>query len=139
MSVKLLLCALAGMSLLASPDAAGDTGPQGSMNNLHETLTDCATFYSIGAMCVGSSDPALHQRMVKAQGNVEEMAALIGEGLGMSQDAMLSRVKLRSSAMLNLMENKCINFGSIIRRYAAMCKAASEDPVGFTNHGGVGR
>ena len=56
------------------------------------------------------------------------LAMQIGDSIGMTTDAMMSRVKIESSSMQSLMRNDCVNFSSILERYALRCKHLIENP-----------
>jgi hypothetical protein len=56
------------------------------------------------------------------------LAFVTGTTVGMTKDAMLSRLKMALEDQAKLTEGKCVNFASLLTRYAAYCKVPGENP-----------
>lgn len=56
-----------------------------------------------------------------------DMAFRIGSNVGMTQDAMLARLKMAYEEQGKIMNNNCINAASLYTRYAARCKQLGEN------------
>ena len=56
------------------------------------------------------------------------LAVVMGKTIGMTQDAMIARLKLALEAQAKLTEGKCVNFASLLTRYADHCKVLGENP-----------
>jgi hypothetical protein len=53
---------------------------------------------------------------------------LIGNSLGMTSDAMASRLRNETDRMKTLINNDCINVASLLNRHAMRCKQVAENP-----------
>jgi len=52
----------------------------------------------------------------------------IGTSIGMTQDAMASRIRNEMTSMRTLMNEDCINVSSLLSRHAMRCKQVAENP-----------
>ncbi len=53
---------------------------------------------------------------------------MVGKRIGMTTDAMPSRLKMALEDQAKLTEGKCVNFASLLTRYADRCKLLGEHP-----------
>ena len=52
----------------------------------------------------------------------------VGSEIGMTTDAMASRLKMVADDQAKLTNGKCVNFASLATRYTARCKMLGEHP-----------
>jgi hypothetical protein len=55
-------------------------------------------------------------------------ATSIGRSIGMTQDAMASRLSNEMTMMKTLTNSDCVNASSLLNRYAIRCKQVLENP-----------
>jgi hypothetical protein len=98
-------------------------------NNVQEEITQCAAFWQFFRACtpegVKNEDAEQAERIAKY---FSDLAVDIGVKIGMTQDAMVSRLKMVMEDQAKLTKGKCVNFSSLGARYTARCKALGEHP-----------
>ena len=100
------------------------------LNNIHEEMVTCVAFYKTVSICMDNiGDHETSQAYTKAAENLLENSIIIGLKIGLSQDAIISRNKLASNYMYNLMEGKCINISSALSRYVNSCPELAKNPL----------
>jgi hypothetical protein len=97
-----------------------------AMNNLQAEYSRCAAFYAIIARCLGDGDPLRDSSQQAGEAAMRE-AQQTGQSIGMTQDAMRSRVLMEGEAMRRLMGESCVNVSSILHRYARRCQQVMEN------------
>ena len=101
-----------------------------SMNNLQNEMTVCANYFLLLERCVGNT-PGTGDTATKygEVANTMIMRALeVGQTIGMTQDAMQSRMKMEGNALMALIEGKCVNISSVMTRHMARCEIIFNQP-----------
>jgi hypothetical protein len=84
-----------------------------AFNNLQEEMTTCMAYYMFGQACMKDQmTPETTQRAAAAFNALNESSFEIGQSLGMTVDAMISRLEMSAGEMRRLTNNSCINFSS---------------------------
>ena len=100
-----------------------------ALNNLHDEMLACIAYYTIGHACTKDQlPPEITDRTAVAIKALREGSYEIGQMLGMTDDAMTSRLKMRADEMRRLTNESCINFSSLLSRYADRCKLVVQSP-----------
>lgn len=92
-----------------------------ALSNTHQEIARCVVFFHIGADCIGSQNPDLSRQLEGNSSRLFELATNMGQQMGMSLDATVSRVRGEAEEMQNLMQHSCSNVSSITNRYANRC------------------
>jgi hypothetical protein len=97
-------------------------------NEVQEELTACVAYFNFGKNCapIGKEEEA--KQMDPTIEHMMTLALTVGSRIGMTQDAMLSRLKMTLEDQAKLTEGKCLNFASLLTRYASRCKLLGEHP-----------
>jgi hypothetical protein len=98
-----------------------------SLSNVEMELSICVAYFNFAKNCapdemkedVKAFDPTIKSMM--------DMITRIGKNIGMTPDAAFSRIKMAMEQQRALIEGKCVNFSSLITRYAARCKQVGEN------------
>ena len=117
------------MALVSSPARAQELQ---AMNNFHHEMAECIAFYRAIATCSandGSKGAALTERAEKAGEALLMYYLVLGDNLGITDDAAKSRLLLSAKEMMKLINNSCMNFSSLLTRYSNKCVAISNDPA----------
>jgi hypothetical protein len=97
-----------------------------ALNNVQMELSVCIAYFNFAMQCA----PEAMKDEVKAfEPTIESMsdfAHKIGTSIGMTQDAMIARLKLATEEQATIIAGKCVNFSSLITRHAARCKLLGE-------------
>jgi hypothetical protein len=105
---------------------AQDEKMQAALNNVQSEMSECMSYYSLVKECVGTRDPTL---AAQTQRNIEALTSRLlklGPAIGMTQDAMLARLKMMQNDQRQLISNDCVNMSSLFVRKAARCKQVVE-------------
>jgi hypothetical protein len=100
-----------------------------ALNVVQEELTACAAYFQFGKRC--APDNATREQLQQADKVFDHFMTLAyttGKTLGMTDDAMLARLKMALQDQTQLTEGKCVNFASLLSRFADHCKRLGEDP-----------
>jgi hypothetical protein len=96
---------------------------------VQEELTNCTAYWQRFKACApeNATKAQLEQvdRIIKQFTN---LSFEVGDNIGMTSDAMLSRLKMAIEDQNELTEGKCVNFASLTTRYLNRCKALAEKP-----------
>ncbi|HRF09796.1 MAG TPA: hypothetical protein PL193_14285 [Xanthobacteraceae bacterium] len=91
--------------------------------------TACLAYYYHGKQCFFARLPADRKKDHETTITVLTSRAFeLGSKLGMTEDAMLSRLKIKLEEQRSLMSGSCTNFDSLFARHAQRCKQITEDP-----------
>jgi hypothetical protein len=116
----------------ASPQVPLQQSERQALNNLQHEMTTCVVFYGIIRQCLinrgRSEDAQVIQQTTAAGDQVLKDAMKIGTSIGMTQDAMASRIRNEMTSMRTLMNEDCINVSSLLSRHAMRCKQVAENP-----------
>lgn len=124
---RVILCAVLCGVVTSTPAAAqdADTKVLGALNNLHSEMITCLAYYSIFKQCLGKSDP-LYNATDKIIDHLTSFSIRVGDTIGMTQDAMASRVQIQMDQQMNLIQKNCVNISSLLSRHGARCKQVVE-------------
>src|SRR5258707_520167 len=90
-------------------------------------MTVCAVYYSQVKACVGGESEALSVSTQKTVDWLTKQMFNVGKTLGVSQDAMLSRLQMAQDDQNKLLKGDCINMASLFTRHADRCKIVVEN------------
>jgi hypothetical protein len=97
-----------------------------ALNNVQMELSMCIAYFNFAMQCA----PDEMKDEVKAfEPTIESMsnfAHKIGSSIGMTQDGMVSRLKIAAEEESKIIGGTCVNFSSLITRYSARCKQLGE-------------
>ena len=96
-------------------------------------MTTCAVYYGVVRQCIRNRGrPNEDGKTIQTTDGVIDRlvkeARSIGTSLGMTEDAMSSRMVNDMTTMKTWINNDCINISSLLRRYAERCKQVVENP-----------
>ena len=98
-------------------------------NNVQQEITTCAAFLSFGRACAPEdATPELAARLSKTIDYFTAMATEVGNRIGMTQDAMQSRLKMELDDQSKLLRGSCVNYSSLMERHINRCKFVGEHP-----------
>ena len=101
-----------------------------ALNNTQHEMTICVAYYKTVSICMDNiGDKKASQVYTKAAENLLTYSVIIAMEIGLSEDAVISRRKMASEDMYNLMKGQCINISSAMRRYGTSCPELSKDPL----------
>jgi TonB family protein len=123
----------ASVCLVSGSASAQDDVQRQALNNLQGEMTKCAAYYAIGNECLRlrerpQEDAQLIQVGAAAKDRLSKQAVEIGIAVGITPDAILSRLSNEITSMKALINNSCINMASLLSRHAVRCKRVTEDP-----------
>jgi len=87
-----------------------------ALSNVEMELSMCIAYFNLAKNCAPDE---MREQVEAFDPTIESMMGMvinIGKGIGMTPDAALSR-----------MAGKCVNFSSLMTRYAARCKQVGEN------------
>jgi len=90
-------------------------------------MSTCYAYYNLMGQCIGNQDPALAQQSNKTAGHLIGVLHPLGRGIGMTDDAMKSRLLLEIKQMQGEINDNCINVSSLLARHAMRCKQVVEN------------
>jgi hypothetical protein len=122
---RMLLLAL----LLVTTPATAQTDEQvtAAFNNLQYEASRCIAYYMIVQECVQKEDASFGAEIAKVTEHLIEFAVQIGNNIGMTEDAMTSRITTEQGQMRTLIRNNCVNISSLHLRHATRCKQVVEN------------
>jgi hypothetical protein len=91
------------------------------------------SYYSLVKECVGTKDPTLAAQTQKTVEVLSSRLVKLGSSIGMTQDAMLARLKMMQNEQRQLVNNNCVNMSSLFTRKAARCKQVVENGDSILN------
>jgi hypothetical protein len=98
-------------------------------NKVQYDMTQCAAvWYRLKACAPGSAESEEIKQAEQTADHFLELAIGVGTEIGMTHDAINSRLKIATEDQTKLIEGKCINFSSLAARYLTRCKALGEHP-----------
>ncbi|CAN0653085.1 conserved exported protein of unknown function [Nitratireductor aquimarinus] len=102
-----------------------------ALNNVQHEMSTCIAYNTIVASCIRSQDPTTADAYDAAAEHLLLVSNRIGQTIGMSQDAMNSRMTLEWSQMNKLIGQNCVNISSLTSRHAFRCKEVVENGDGI--------
>ena len=106
---------------------AQDDKMQAALNNVQSEMSECMSYYSLVKECVGTKDQTLAAQTQKTVAVLSNRLVELGSSIGMTQDAMLARLKMMQDEQRQLVNNNCVNMSSLFTRKAARCKQVVEN------------
>jgi hypothetical protein len=97
-----------------------------ALNNVQHEKSTSYGYFNLVANCIGDQDP-LAQQYKKLADHLIGILHPMGRGIGMTDDAMSSRLLLEIKKMQGVMNNNCINVSSLFGRHATRCKQVVEN------------
>lgn len=98
------------------------------LNNIQNDYTDCAAYYHISSQCFLEKKDKTLQNDLKNSATIAMYTAMeIGAYIGMTEDAIKSRLEMSSETMNDLIKSNCINISSLLKRYTKNCKSIVEN------------
>lgn len=100
-----------------------------ALSNVQHEMSTCVAYYSIVQQCMERSnftEGAQRHKQV-----VEQLilhAVKVGSSIGMTMDAMRSRIQIESDQQQTLIRDNCSNTSSLYTRHADRCKRVVENP-----------
>ena len=99
-----------------------------ALNNVQHEMSRCIAYNTIVAKCIRYRDGALADNYDKVAEHLLQLSSQIGGAIGMTQDAMNSRMTFEWSEMDKLIQHDCVNISSLsshMRVYRAGMPTAS--------------
>ncbi|WP_210496604.1 hypothetical protein [Microvirga antarctica] len=99
-----------------------------ALSNVQHEMSTCVAYYTVVKQCMIKSN---FQDSARAHGQIADqlnvLAAKLGSSIGMTVDAMRSRIQLEYDDQQNLIANNCSNTSSLFTRHSARCKQVVEN------------
>jgi hypothetical protein len=126
-------CATIAFLLISGSAFAQSTKLSGkeiaAWQDVQDEITQCAAFWQILRACVPDGAKAEEVRQGdRVAKYFSDLAVEIGMKIGMTQDAMVSGLKMAIEDQAKLTEGNCVNFSSLAVRYTTRCKILGEHP-----------
>lgn len=100
-----------------------------AISNIQHEMSTCVAYYSIVQQCMERSNfGEAAQRQKAVVEHLIVLAAKLGTSIGMTMDAMQSRIQIESQQQTALIQSNCSNTSSLYTRYADRCKKVVESP-----------
>jgi hypothetical protein len=99
-------------------------------NNVQGELTECIAYWQLAKGCApeNAKDEELKQ-VDRIIAHMDTLAFEVGKNIGMTDDAMVARLKIAFSDLAKLTDQKvCVNWPSLLMRYGQRCKLLGEHP-----------
>ena len=90
-------------------------------------MSTCIAYQMLVQECVQKQDPELGVEYATLTEHLIRFAVEIGSTIGMTEDAMTSRITNEQGQMRALIQNNCVNISSLSSRHALRCKQLVED------------
>jgi hypothetical protein len=108
-------------------------------NNLQSEITACRVYYAIVESCLPDSANAptendrkqsieTKQKLDIIVKNLSSKSAELGRSIGMTEEAMLSRLQMSLTEQQKILNASCVNLTTLYDRYGERCKVVNEDP-----------
>jgi 2-keto-4-pentenoate hydratase len=134
MKLAATLALVIGMTItIDSASAQPSNREQQALNEVQYEMTTCAAFNMFARQCfinrgrINEDAKAIQLATTSMQRLLDD-AQRIGRSIGMTEDAMASRLNIEAKAMMTLAKNDCVNFSSLLARYGRRCKQVMDDP-----------
>jgi hypothetical protein len=127
--------ALVGASLLALTQASAQDMEKNrrALNEVHHEMVTCVAFHQIMHRCISNrqrpnEDAVTLQRTAATIDHLVKEAVSVAQAIGMTPDAMQSRMVMEMGSMMSMMNNDCVNTSSVLARHGHRCKQVVENP-----------
>jgi hypothetical protein len=125
--VLLVLGLSAPLSLMVPATAQTDEQVNQALNNVQHEASTCIAYYTIVQVCIEKDDPDLGEKLAETRKYLIDFAMKVGDTVGMTNDAMVSRVLIEQQRMQSLVRKDCVNISSLLARHAYRCKQVVEN------------
>lgn len=107
-----------------------------ALNNFQQEVTECGVYFGLMAQCAKNRDRSspseahrsrLAEDLAASERLANQLAVLVGLRIGLTEDAMVSRVDMSLADQKGLINANCMNSSSLIKRYALRCKKVLEN------------
>jgi hypothetical protein len=115
------------VGLFANSTAFAEDKSTYALNNLQMEMTVCVAYYNQVKACVGPQNEALSVSTQQTVDLLTKRLFNLGKTIGVSQDAMLSRLQMAQDDQNKLLKGDCINIASLFTRHADRCKIVVEN------------
>jgi hypothetical protein len=92
-----------------------------AMNAEQGRLSTCVAYFQVAKTCLGNQDSVVSSNLEEHAKYMFMVSHTFGAQIGMSEDAMLSRLRLEHTEMMELMKSSCLNISSLLQRHAGEC------------------
>jgi hypothetical protein len=100
-----------------------------ALSNVQHEMSTCVAYYTLIQQCMErSSFTEGAQRHKQVAEQLILQAVKVGSTIGMTMDAMRSRIQIKSERQHTLIQSNCSNTSSLYSRYADRCKRVVENP-----------
>ena len=101
--------------------SAADQAQLRAMNAEQGRLSTCVAYFQVAKTCLGNQDPVMSSNLEEHAKYMFMVSHTFGAQIGMSEDAMLSRLRLEHTEMMELMQSSCLNISSLLQRHSVEC------------------
>jgi hypothetical protein len=102
-----------------------------AVNELSGELLECSVYFTISAECMrGHPDPrvpSIIKKYEEASTTAGGKAMMVGRIVGLTDDAVASRMKLIQNEMMKSIKDNCVNIAVLLERYANFCPGLLQD------------
>jgi hypothetical protein len=98
-----------------------------AMNEVQSELQTCLVYYTVVKQCLGDRDAALSKATQATVDHLTNFSIQMGQSIGLTNDAMLSRIQMMTKEQMGLINGNCINIASLYQRHAMRCKQVVEN------------
>jgi len=103
-----------------------------ALNNLQSQMSICLVFYQRVVTC-GEGDKELTDIFSAASLILATAARSIGRRIGMTDEAMIARLKLIDQSHRQTIKNSCVNIASLIESFTEPCKTLVDGSASVLN------
>jgi len=90
-------------------------------------MSVCIAYYMLVQECVQKDDPDLGAEYARVTEHLLNFSVQLGNTIGMTEDAMTSRITIGQDQMRGLIQNNCVNISSLLGRHSNRCKQVVEN------------
>jgi len=97
-------------------------------NNVSQEISECTAYFAVGLIC--SRDKLSEGTRTQFQTimvNLEETNLKISSAIGLSEKARRARFDMAIAAMRADLEDNCINFSILLKKYNALCTVVANN------------
>jgi hypothetical protein len=101
-------------------------------NELSLEMMECGQYFVIGSVCVkkypNPQAEALSDNYHRMSDEVLKLGFAVGHSIGISQEALLARMRLTHQNLMDSIRTDCGNFSVLLERYGTFCKMLNDHP-----------
>ena len=129
MKTLILICVVSMLLAAASASAEAlklSETQEAQLNNLQHNVTTCSMFYKLSAQGIRNRENpdeiAVAENSEKVSEHLLESAFVIGQAIGMKEEAMTARAVMSLESLMDDMDNSFINFSLVLHEHAKPCR-----------------